>query len=101
MSTKSAKTCECKVHEHSSQCFQIAGDGYFCPTAESDEVRIDYCPLHDGSMSMAGKLAEALDSEHASEFETRDGRHTDKNRVADCETCQLLAAYDELQGRKG
>ncbi len=83
MSTESGKTCGCTVTH------------FFATT--SGKYEIAYCPLHDGSM--AEKLAEALRYEHRRRFH-KSPYHV-PGEIEDCGTCQIIAAYDELQGRKG
>ncbi len=79
MSTESGKTCvECQI--------VWAGERY-----ESGYQVVKPCKQHDGSM--AEKLAEALRFAH--------GTHRFSYQEEACGICQLLAAYDELQGRKG
>ncbi len=84
MSTENGKTCECTVTH------------FFATT--SGKYEIAYCPLHDGSM--AEKLAEALreitNSYHPEHIDATCMDGTLGTRIQ-----QLLAAYDELQGRKG
>ncbi len=91
MSTESGKTCvECKPVQ------EDRGGRSFVHMVNTGVVQL--CPLHDGSM--AEKLAEAL---------RRKVTHHDNgincalygSTGQPCSDCQLLAAYDELQGRKG
>ncbi len=82
MSAESGKTCrDCKAEFYMINPPKFAG--------------VHLCPLHDGSM--AEKLAEALRGltfSHRADFGC--GYQSES-----CHACKTLAAYDELQGRKG
>ncbi len=75
-------TCGCKPIE----------SRVFAPVVAREEfIGIKFCPFHSGEMTE--KLAEALRFAH--------GTHRFSYQEEACGICQLLAAYDELQGRKG